>query len=208
MGIIFTSGIPKDIRRWLAFMLIKGEGMKRIVTYFCSMAVVLLIFACDSGAEKSEGVAGRLSGDGSRTASASMVPHFALPSALDGTIIDSDEYQGRVRLINFFATWCPPCLEEIPNLIDLEDRFGNDGLSVIGLSVDQGGREKVKKFVNKMKINYPVLMADEKVSSAFGGVSGIPVSFIVARDGTLIRRYLGYVDHAVLERDINELLQP
>ena len=182
--------------------------MKRIVTYFCSMAVVFLIFACDSGAEKSEGVAGRLGGDGSRTASAIMVPHFALPSALDGTIIDSDEYQGRVRLINFFATWCPPCLEEIPNLIDLEDRFGNDGLSVIGLSVDQGGREKVKKFVNKMKINYPVLMADEKVSSAFGGVSGIPVSFLVARDGTLIRRYLGYVDHAVLERDINEVLQP
>ena len=182
--------------------------MKKIVTYFCGLAVVFLIFACDSGAEKREGVAGRLSGDGSRTTSASMLAHFALPSALDGTIIDSNEYQGRVRLINFFATWCPPCLEEIPNLIDLENRFGRDGLSVIGLSVDQGGREKVKKFVKKMKINYPVLMADEKVSSAFGGVSGIPVSFLVTRDGTLLRRYLGYVDHAVLERDIQEVLQP
>jgi len=174
--------------------------MKRIVTYFCSMAVVFLIFACDTGAEKSGAVV--------RTASDNAMAHFALPSAVDGTIIDSDEFKGRVRLINFFATWCPPCLEEIPNLIELEDRFSTEGFSVIGLSVDQGGSEKVKKFVNKMKINYPVLMADEKISSAFGGVSGIPVSFLVARDGTLLRRYLGYVDHAVLEKDIQEVLQP
>jgi thiol-disulfide isomerase/thioredoxin len=208
MGIIFTSDVANDIRRWLAFMLIKGEGMKRIVTYFFSIAVVFMIFACDSGAEKRGESAGGMGGGVVRTASVSTMAHFALPSAVDGTLFDSDEYQGRVRLINFFATWCPPCLEEIPNLIELENRFGADGFSVIGLSVDQGGREKVKKFVKKMKINYPVLMADDKVSSEFGGVSGIPVSFLVARDGTLLRRYMGYVDHAVLERDIQEVLQP
>jgi thiol-disulfide isomerase/thioredoxin len=182
--------------------------MKRIVMFFCSMAVVFLIFACDSGAEKRGDSVGRMGGSMVRTASVGTMAHFALPSALDGTIIDSDEYQGRVRLINFFATWCPPCLEEIPNLIELGNRFGNNGFTVIGLSVDKGGREKVKKFVKKMKINYPVLMADEKVSSEFGGVSGIPVSFLVGQDGTLLRRYLGYVDHAVLERDIQEVLQP
>lgn len=181
--------------------------MKKIVTYFCGLAVVLLVFACDSGAEKNEVAASRPAGNVSRTISTNKMAHFVLPSAVDGTLIDSDAYQGRVRLINFFATWCPPCMEEIPTLIELADKFGSNGFSVIGLSVDQSEREVVKKFVNKMKITYPVLMADEAVSSAFGGISGIPVSFLVARDGTLVRRYLGYVDHRVLLRDIEEVLQ-
>jgi len=180
--------------------------MKKIVMYFCCLALVLLVFACDSGAEKSEIAANRPAGNASRTISANTMTHFVLPSAVDGTLIDSDAYKGRVRLINFFATWCPPCMEEVPTLIELADKFGENGFSVIGLSVDQSGREVVKKFVNKMKINYPVLMADEAVSSAFGGISGIPVSFLVARDGTLLRRYIGYVDHRVLEKDIEEVL--
>jgi len=180
--------------------------MKKIVTYFCGLAVVLLVFACDSGAEKTEIAANRPAGHVSGTISANTMAHFVLPSAVDGTLIDSDAYKGRVRLINFFATWCPPCMEEVPTLIELEDKFGEKGFSVIGLSVDQSGREVVKKFVNKMKINYPVLMADEAVSSAFGGVSGIPVSFLVARDDTLLRRYIGYVDHRVLEKDMEEVL--
>jgi thiol-disulfide isomerase/thioredoxin len=181
--------------------------MKRIVMYFCGLAVVLLVFACDSGAEKNEIATSRPAGNVSRTTSANMVAHFVLPSAVDGTLIDSDAYKGRVRLINFFATWCPPCKEEIPSLIELADKFGDNGFSVIGLSVDQSGREEVKKFVTRMKISYPVLMADEAVSAAFGGISGIPVSFLVARDGTLLRRYLGFVDHRVLEKDIEEVLE-
>jgi len=181
--------------------------MKKIVTYFCGLAVVLLVFACDSGAEKSEIAANRSVDNVSSSISANTMVRFVLPSAVDGTLIDSDAYKGRVRLINFFATWCPPCMEEIPSLIELEDKYGENGFSVIGLSVDQSGREVVKKFVNKMKINYPVLMADQAVSSAFGGISGIPVSFLVARDDTVMRRYIGFVDHRILEKDIEEVLE-
>lgn len=180
--------------------------MKKIAMYFCGLAVVLLVFACDSGAEKNEAVASRPAGNVSRTISTKKVAHFELPSVVDGTLIDSDAYKGRVRLIIFFATWCPPCIEETPTLIELEDKFGSSGFSVIGLSVDQSGRETLKKFVTKMKINYPVLIADDAVISAFGGITGIPVSFLVARDDTLVRRYLGYVDHGVLARDIEEVL--
>jgi thiol-disulfide isomerase/thioredoxin len=180
--------------------------MKRIVMYFCGLAVMLLVFACDSGAEKNQNATNRPAENVSRTISTQKVAHFVLPSAVDGTLIDSDAYKGRVRLINFFATWCPPCMEEIPSLIKLADKFGDNGFSLIGLSVDQSGREVVKKFVAKMKINYPVLMADEEVSAAFGGITGIPASFLVARDGTLLRRYLGFVDQQQLVNDIEEVL--
>lgn len=180
--------------------------MKKILLYLCCVAtVIFMTVGCDR--LDGESKPGTDQAETNRTQSAiSKVPHFALPSVVDGTIIDSDEYSGRVRLINFFATWCPPCLEEVPTLIKLEDKFGSKGFTVIGLSVDQGGSEVVKKFVDKMKINYPVLLADEAVSYAFGGVSGIPVSFLIAQDGTMIRKYFGYVDLTILERDIKEAL--
>ena len=179
--------------------------MNKIVMYFCGLAIVLLVFACNSGAEKNEIAGNRPAGNDTRTSSANMMAHFVLPSAVDGTLIDSDAYKGRVRLINFFATWCPPCMEEIPSLITLAEKYGDSGFSVIGLSVDQSG-EAVKKYVNKMKITYPVLMSDDEVRTSFGGITGIPVSFLVARDGTLLRRYMGFVDHRVLEKDIEEVL--
>ena len=176
--------------------------MKKIFVYLCCAVFFILLPACDRGIENKEKASVR----SAAISEASKIPHFALPAAIDGTLIDSDEYDGRVRLINFFATWCPPCLEEVPTLIELDNKYNDKGFSVIGLSVDQGGREVVKKFVEKMKIHYSVLMADEAVSDAFGGVSGIPVSFLVARDGTMMRKYFGYVDHKVLEKDIKELL--
>ena len=176
--------------------------MKKIFVYLCCAVFLLALPACDRGMEEKEKASVR----SAAISDASKMPHFVLPSAIDGTLVDSNEYDGRVRLVNFFATWCPPCVEEVPTLIELDNKYNDKGFSVIGLSVDQGGREVVKKFIEKMKIHYSVLMADEAVSDAFGGVSGIPVSFLVASDGSMIRKYFGYVDHKVLERDIKELL--
>jgi thiol-disulfide isomerase/thioredoxin len=180
--------------------------MRTIGVYLCCIIIGCMVAACDRQSDEKEAVPDHSTIGRNRSASASVMPHFALPAAVDGSIVDSDEFEGSVRLVNFFATWCPPCKEEVPNLIKLVDKYGNQGLSVIGLSVDQGGPEIVKKFVNKMKVNYPVLVADDSVTYAFGGVSSIPVSFLVAADGTMIRRYLGYVDQAILERDVKEVL--
>ncbi|MCI5211724.1 MAG: TlpA family protein disulfide reductase, partial [Candidatus Electrothrix sp. ATG2] len=100
----------------------------------------------------------------------------------------------------------PPCRQEIPSLIQLQKDLSAKGFSVLGLSLDEGGRETVNKLVKQDKINYPVLMADSEVVSGFGGVTGIPTSFLVSHEGKMVRTYPGYVSHELLKQDIEEII--
>lgn len=135
------------------------------------------------------------------------MPEFSLESVVDGASVDSSVFKGKALLVTFFATWCPPCIEEIPTLIKLHKEFGPDQFSVVGLSVDQGGPEVVARMVEKNEINYPVLMADSATMQNFGGVYGIPVSFLINRDGNVVKKYTGYVAADVLAKDISSVLK-
>lgn len=135
-----------------------------------------------------------------------VMPQFSLPSALNGAVVSSDEFKGKVVLVVFFATWCPPCLQEIPSLISLQEEYGVKGFSVVGLSVDKDGPSVVRKLINKTGINYPVLMADSKTARGFGGISGIPVSFLVDRQGIIRKKHNAFQSHAEFERDIKDVL--
>jgi len=137
---------------------------------------------------------------------ATKMPSFALENVRDGKIVDSSSFKGRVLLLTFFATWCPPCLEEVPILVKLQNEMEGAGFSVIGMSVDQQGPAVVAKFVEKKAINYPVLLAQSKTTVDFGGIYGIPVAFLVNKAGNVVKKYTGYVDHAVLEKDIRSLM--
>ncbi len=137
---------------------------------------------------------------------APTMPHFALKSAVDGQTIDSDTYKGKIILVTFFATWCPPCIQEIPSLISLQEEFAKDFV-VLGISVDQGGSKVVKRLIDKTSITYPVLMGDSKITRDFGGVIGIPTSFLINQTGEIVKNYPGYVSHDVLLKDIKELLK-
>lgn len=138
---------------------------------------------------------------------ANTMPHFSLKSAADGKTYNSDDYKGQVTLVTFFATWCPPCIQEIPSLIDLQDEFKEKGFSVVGISVDQGGSKIVKRLIEKTGITYPVLMADSKITRDFGGVVGIPTSFLINQKGDIVKNYPGYVSHEILANDIKQLFQ-
>lgn len=140
--------------------------------------------------------------------SAASMPDFTLPSAVDGKDVSSDDFKGKVLLVTFFATWCPPCRQEIPSLIQLQNDLSAKGFSVLGLSLDDGDIDIVNELVARDKINYPVLMADSEVVSGFGGVSGIPTSFLISHDGKMIRSYAGYVSHELLRQDIEEIIPP
>lgn len=137
---------------------------------------------------------------------ATKMPSFALENVLDGKIIDSNSFKGKVLLLTFFATWCPPCLEEVPTLVKLQKEMEGAGFSVIGMSVDQQEAAAIAKFVEKKAINYPVLLAETKTTTDFGGIYGIPVAFLVNKAGNVVKKYNGYVDHAILEKDIRSLL--
>ncbi|WP_163340176.1 TlpA disulfide reductase family protein [Desulfopila sp. IMCC35008] len=144
---------------------------------------------------------------GGSAQAATRMPDFALNSVLDGKAVSSSNFEGKVLLVTFFATWCPPCIEEIPTLKELHSQLGAEGFSVVALSVDQSGPADVAKMVKKKAINYPVLMADEEVMKNFGGVYGIPVSFLVNKKGNVVKKYTGYVSGKTLLKDIKSILK-
>jgi len=131
---------------------------------------------------------------------------FKLPSLTDKAVLDSKEFEGQVLLVTFFATWCPPCIQEIPTLITLQKSFKAKGFSVLAFSVDEGDPAPLYKLIEKHGINYPVFLADNAMARGFGGITGIPVSFLVNRKGEIIKKYLGYVEHDVLEEEIRSML--
>lgn len=134
------------------------------------------------------------------------MPHFTLPSATDDTVIDSNNHAGKVLLINFWATWCGPCREEIPSLVQLRNEHSKEGFEVIGISMDEGGRAMISRFAQKLAITYPIAMGTPKVARSFGGIIGIPQSFLVNRQGKIVKSYAGLIDHDVFEKDITSLL--
>jgi thiol-disulfide isomerase/thioredoxin len=132
--------------------------------------------------------------------------HFKLTSLTDNTVLDSKQLEGQVLLVTFFATWCPPCIQEIPSFIAVQDSFRTKGFSVVAFSLDEGGPEPLYNLIKKYGINYPVMLADLDVARGFGGVTGIPVTFVVNRKGEIVKKYLGYVEHDVLEEEVKLML--
>jgi thiol-disulfide isomerase/thioredoxin len=100
----------------------------------------------------------------------------------------------------------PPCRQEIPTLIELQKEYAASGFTVVGLSMDEQGPNPVIRLMEKEGINYPVLMADPGVARDFGGVFSVPTSFLVNREGRIVRRYPGYVPRSMLEKDLKEIL--
>lgn len=170
----------------------KNKKMFRLVPYGLS-AIFCIVLTCTALWSVGAGAA-------------TQMPDFALENVRDGKIVQSKSFAGKVLLLSFFATWCPPCVEEVPALVKLQKDLSAAGFSVIGLSVDQQGPAPVAKFIEKKGINYPVLLAVEQTTVDFGGVYGIPVSFLVNKSGNVVKRYAGSVDHDIVEKDIRSLL--
>lgn len=124
-----------------------------------------------------------------------------------GKTVTSEDFKGKVVVVDFWATWCPPCREEIPGYIALQKQYGPEGLVVIGISLDQQGPDVVKAFAAKFGINYPLVMGDEKVVAAFGGVEGIPTTFLIDRHGQIRDRKVGMEEKADYEGKILSVLR-
>lgn len=119
------------------------------------------------------------------------MPDFTLPM-LNGGTFDASEQNGKVLLVNFWATWCAPCREEIPDLIALHEELKDEDFAVIGITVDTDGIELVQKFADQMQINYPILLdATSEVAESFGGVYALPTTFVVDKQGTITHRTMG-----------------
>lgn len=130
-------------------------------------------------------------GAGVAIAAAKEAPDFALPRSGDGKIVKLSDSKGKVRIVNFWATWCPPCRAEIPHFVSMYKDLKGKGVEIIGISLDQKGDSVVAPFVKSNQMNYPVVIGDEKVVSAYGGIRGIPTTFIVDRQGRIVKKFVG-----------------
>ena len=126
---------------------------------------------------------------------------------VDGRSVTSDQFKGKLVVLDFWATWCAPCRAEIPGYNELQKKYGKEGLVVVGVSLDQEGPAVVKKFMAGQRMNYPVVMGDEKIVKAFGGVEGIPTTFLIDRNGVIRHRKLGAMPTADYEAILKPLLK-
>ena len=133
---------------------------------------------------------------------AKPVPTFTLTS-LKGETLSVSDLKGKVVVVDFWATWCGPCVAEIPGYVQLQEKYG-DKLVIVGVSVDEGGVERVQKFAKDKKINYPIAMATDEVISGFGEINAIPTTFIVDQEGRVRFRKVG----AMHTDEFEKLLQP
>ena len=128
-------------------------------------------------------------------------PDFKLKT-LSGKEVALSDYKGKVVLVNFWASWCPPCREEMPLFKRVYEKYRNKGFEILAVSTDTSA-EPVKKFVKDYRINFPVLLDDGSVASLYG-IQGLPTSFLVGRDGKILKVRLG--EYKEVEKDIKKFL--
>ena len=134
----------------------------------------------------------------------SPAPDFTLP-LLDGGQLRLSSYQGKVVLLDFWATWCVPCREETPHFVELQKKYGDQGLQIIGVSMDDSP-DPVHPFYKQFHINYPIVMGTADVGSAYGGVLGLPIAFLIDRQGRIYSKHMGATDAGVFNKEVEALL--
>ncbi len=133
-----------------------------------------------------------------------QAPDFTLTD-INGKEVSLSGFSGKAVIIDFFASWCPPCRQEVPDFIELQKAYGDKGFAMIGIAVEDG--QAAKNFAEKSGINYPVLVDDEKVSALYGPIRSIPTTFVIDKSGKIVKMYIGARPKAVFEADIKEILK-
>lgn len=124
---------------------------------------------------------------------------------LDGTDVKSTSFDGKVVVLNFWATWCPPCVAEIPDFIEVQKELGGKGLTFVGVSLDQS-TVPVKKYVKRTKVNYPIVMGNSEVVKDFGNISGIPTTYVIDKSGVIRMSEVGKISKKKLLASVRGLL--
>jgi cytochrome c biogenesis protein CcmG/thiol:disulfide interchange protein DsbE len=132
-------------------------------------------------------------------------PDFALQDTSGATVKLSD-YRGKVVLLNFWATWCAPCREEIPWFVDFEREYKDRNFAVLGVSMDARGWDVVKPYTERHQINYPVMLGDAGVNTRYGGADALPVTFMIDRSGRIARTHVGVAGKHTYKQEIQDLL--
>jgi thiol-disulfide isomerase/thioredoxin len=176
---------------------IRGLPVKRnpLILFFIAAIVAAMLFAGIRMARSN-----RANGSAKGQLIGNLAPDFELPS-LDGKNFKLSDLRGKAVLLNFWATYCGPCKIEMPWFVELQKEYGPQGFQIVGVAMDDASLEDIAKFAKEMGVNYPILLGKEAVGQSYGGVSVLPTTFFLDRDGKLIAREFGlqsrsvFVDH-------------
>jgi peroxiredoxin len=138
-------------------------------------------------------------------AQGAMAPAFTLKD-VSGNVVESTRFSGKPTVLNFFATWCPACVEEIPGFVDVYNKYRDRGLELVGISLDTDTRKELPAFVMHHRIGYRILLGDLDTTRAFGGVSSLPTTVFIGKDGTIRAVHVGYLDRETFDREVKKLL--
>ena len=130
---------------------------------------------------------------------------FAL-TTIDGKPLDLASYKGKVVLLDFWATWCVPCQSEIPHFVEFQNNYAAQGFQVVGISMDDGP-DPVRPFYQQYKMNYPVAMGSTQLAQSYGGILGLPVTFLIDRNGKIAANYRGQTETSVIQQRLEALLK-
>lgn len=136
----------------------------------------------------------------------SVAPDFALKNLADGKEVRLSSLRGKAVLVNFWATWCEPCKIEMPSLVDLQKKYGPQGLQIVGVAMDDADDKEISTFAHKMGVNYLVLRGTEKVGDLYGGVDRLPITYYLDRSGKVVDETLGMAGESTLEDAIKRAL--
>jgi len=134
-----------------------------------------------------------------------MAPPFSLRD-ISGNSISSTRFAGKPIVINFFATWCPPCRQEIPGFVEVYNKYRGNGFELVGISLDMDTKGNLPAFLTQNRVEYRILMGDMATARAYGGVSTIPTTFFVGKDGIIKNVHIGFLDKDTFEREVRKLL--
>jgi len=125
---------------------------------------------------------------------------------LSGKKVRLSDFKGKVVILDFWATWCGPCRAEIPEFVKLQSKYKDKGLAIVGLSLDSDGESVVAPFARKHDINYTMLLANDGTARLYGGVNAIPTTFILDRQGRIVKKFIGVMPRETFEQAIQPLL--
>ncbi|HET9951508.1 MAG TPA: TlpA disulfide reductase family protein [Candidatus Eisenbacteria bacterium] len=175
-------------------------------TFALVLFLALSLVGCGGGAQKDAGeTSGGAPAAGGNGEPGTQAPGYELAD-LTGKMVSNQEFAGKVVILDFWATWCPPCREEIPHFVQLQSKYRDQGLVIVGLSLDAGGAKDVAPFAEEHNVNYPMLIGNDDVAKAYGGVNSIPTTFVIDRTGKIVKRFVGFTPPEVFEQTIAPLL--
>ncbi|MCZ6632269.1 MAG: TlpA disulfide reductase family protein [bacterium] len=135
-----------------------------------------------------------------------QAPEFALQD-LEGNTVRLSDFDGQIRIVDFWATWCPPCIVEIPHFKALAEKYGKKGVTIIGVSIDQIDSSALQAFSKDHKINYQIVRGTSQTMKNYGNIQSIPTTFVIDQQGQIYSRHEGYRPQEVFEKDILALLE-